>query len=544
MLNSSENKIQVLIVGAGPAGLMMGCQLAIQGITFRIIDKQEKRAQYSGAYLLQARTLEIWEQMGIATEAMQLGSIVKRINLVHHGKLKSRINIEQMGRGVSRFPFIFMLKQSETEKLLCNFLEKRGIHIERNTSLITFKNENGGIKAEVKNGDQTKETIYCTYLVGADGAYSKVRSLLEIPWIGTKSEVPLFVSDCKIQCQTMAPNTLSDIFHNPKNQDIVFSISKESIAGFFPLKGGSWRLDSIIHGKVKERSEIQFDRAVEDFGQRTKMDMKVYSPDWFSMFYPNTYLAEWFSKEGCFLIGDAAHVHTPIGAQGMNTGMQDAYNLAWKIAFTIKHQARSIVLDSYHGERRPVAKELIHTTDKYFNLAIENDSFSRWMRIYIIPSILTGFNKLLHVKSLQRSFFKRISETGIAYKKSPLSAGNKKIRGLCKPGERLPFLRWTDATGEKKDLHQFIENKRFVLLAFRKALKKNGPISGSDLGIIGYEDIIKVKSIPYSQHTSKIYKKLLVKRILYVLVRPDGYLALSWKSDDLMPLKEYFRYFM
>lgn len=541
-ISNNTNETEVLIVGAGPSGLMMACQLALNGIKPRIIDKQERQTNYSGALLIQARTLEIWNQMEIASEAVNLGQIAKNVSLIHYGKLSARINIEKMGLGESKYPYILMLKQYHTEKLLIQYLKKQGIRVERNITLKQIYEKGANVEAILCNADGDEEINLCKYLVGADGVYSKVRNILEIPWFGKTNPDPLVVTDCIVEQIERTKNIESYSFNN-KMDDIIFAISKESIAGLFPLGNNAWRIDSVIPHSLRNNTSISFTNIANGFSDRVNMSIGLKNPDWFSVFQTNTYLAETFSRKRCFLIGDAAHVHTPIGAQGMNTGMQDAYNLAWKMAHTIRYKASSELLQTYSSERRVIAKHLIRSTDRYFDISVNNSFYARVLRINILPNLIKYLQGVLKRKSIQKRFFREISEIGIHYRNSWLSINKDTISYKnLNPGERWPYIQWLDESGNNKNIQDSLNGIQFVLFYFNRNNKNKGDIPEELQGLTkNYGQTLKQVIIPYSSHSKGVYDKLKVKNIKYFLIRPDGYVSLSSKETGFNSVRIYFQ---
>lgn len=515
-----QSYTDVLIIGAGPSGLMMASQLAKHGTDFRIIEKNNRQTSYSGAMFVQARSLEIFHELGIAEKAMKNGMIVQNIIIYYNGKKLIKTPVGDIGKGLSKFPFIFMLEQKYTEALLLNFLKKHDVEVERGKKLVHFNQVGNYLVAKIITTNGRTNQVRCKYLIGADGIHSAVRSLAEIGWNGIVNDIPLFVTDCQLN----AFNGLQqDSTLSKAGNDVAFAISNKSIAGFFPLHDNQWRIDSVVPQHRHAKANLDFQDLKRGFSQRINLNLKPDDPKWFSVFKSNTYLADDFLKGQCFLIGDAAHVHTPIGAQGMNTGMQDAHNLAWKISFALKNKLPERLLKSYEQERRPVAKNLIHSTDRYFNWAIHNDIKTRFIRLYLFPFLIKLFSPALSWKIIRKSFFKGISEIGITYKTSLLIKSDpiKKSKPL-KAGVRLPFVQWKGENGDVNELHQFISPDCFVLLFF---LKK-GEID-ADIGLLQekYKNVLKLGVIRWSETISDVFKKLKIAKNTYCLVRPDGYIA-------------------
>jgi 2-polyprenyl-6-methoxyphenol hydroxylase-like FAD-dependent oxidoreductase len=519
------NNTDVLIVGAGPAGLMMACQLALHNVSFRIIDRMEHFNSFSGALLIQARTMEVFDQMGIAGKILEKGKVVEKITLLKNGRKSGQINIAKMGSGLSRFPYIFMLKQAHTVRLLADFLKERGIKIERGSALDQFSQDTQHVSVTLSHPGREKEYLKVRYLVGADGIHSHVRTSLGIPWEGSRDPIPLFVTDCRVDEDHGLVGTAKRATIGRPGNEIIFSISQKSIAGFFPLEGESWRIDGIIPEESSKTKEPDFEETTRGLAERLKMNLVLHSPEWFSVFYPNTYLASTYSINRCFLVGDAAHVHTPIGAQGMNTGMQDSYNLAWKMAFVLKHGMSESMLNNYTSERRPVAEKLIHNTDKYFWLAIRKDFTNRFVRSFIIPWFFRLFGFILASGPMQRAFFRRISQTNIHYGPKGSWAGR-----------RWPFIEWTDQAGQARDTHELLDRKQFILMFFHKDKTSHSEVSAAfHSHLHSYKLPVQIKMISYSKERKAMFRKLRIRRSVHFLVRPDGYVALRGNGLDFGP---------
>ena len=333
---------KVLVVGAGPVGLMAACQLTLHGVPVIIIDKKTKISAYSGALFIQARTLEIFEQMGLADVMMERGQIPAWIHVLKNGRHIFKANIKEMGRGLSKFPHVLMVKQGETEKTLINFLKNRGVNVHWNMELKSIRDDGDKVRATI-NSNGRERTVHTTYLIGADGANSQVREILDIPVEVRSHPTPLFIID----------GGASFSYRKRKKQvpfsrdTLYFSICRDQMTGFFPLPGNKWRIDGIIPPGIEKKDDFNFNLVKKEFNRGSCLAGGVDSSDWFSSFRIQTKLASSYKEGPCFLAGDAAHVHTPIGAQGMNTGIQDTYNLCWKIALVLQEKISAKALTSY-----------------------------------------------------------------------------------------------------------------------------------------------------------------------------------------------------
>lgn len=526
---SRDKNIDVLIVGAGPTGLMMACQLALRNISFRIIDKKEQRTNYSGALIVQARSIEIFQQMGIAQSAVQSGVIANEIKLVFNGKRSFKIPVRDIGQGLTQFPYLLLLEQSLTEQLLANFISNFGYSIDRETELDRFTQDDHGVTSILKLPDGNEETINTKYLIAADGARSTIRKLLQIPFIGKTYPISLFVSDCK------AEGDLS-------SDQLCFSFSDETTAGIFPLPCGRWRIDGAISGDMENIDSLAFKDVAKHFGEKTRMNVEISEPEWFSVFHVNERCASSFQQKRCLLVGDAAHIHSPVGAQGMNTGLQDSYNLAWKLAMVIQGKSKASLLDTYSSERVVVAKNVVRGTDHAFTFVTSRSFFAKLFRIHVLPFFLQLMLPILvKQQSIRHFFFRRISEIGIQYRKSSLSQhssmGNFPTYAP-KPGERLPYINYQEG-GEMINIQDKVKSNDFHLFIF----SKHSSIDAISRIAERYAHLLSFEIIQYSSGTDDLFKRFGIAESGCYLVRPDLYIAYRSAKPDADHFETYFQQF-
>lgn len=506
-----EKILEVLIIGAGPSGLMMACQLAIHGIHYRIIDKKEHPSTYSGALIVHARSVEIFDQMGISEKVVQESIIAKDLSIVFNGKKIARISLMDIGQGLTKFPNLYLIEQSKTEQLLIDFVSAKGFSVERRTELKSFTQDETGVTAVLKLADGKEEIIKTSYLIAADGGHSIVREQLKIPFAGKTHAVSLFVIDCKAELDLPL-------------DEMCFSFSDASTSGFFPMKNGRKRIDGVIPKELEGNEHITFDDIEKKFAERLRMKIKLYNPEWFSVSHSNQHYALSYQKNRCFLVGDAAHTFTPVGAQGMNTGLQDAYNLAWKLAFVIQGKAKSTLLNTYSDERKNIAKKLVRSTGKIYNLVTSQNGFIKTFRLHVFPHLLKWILSLIEKQKFVRQFcFNALSEIGINYRKGPL-ASNATVGNFPSsaplPGDRLPCLTFSD-TDKKINIQEKIKGTKFTLFIFAK----NSP----PLEIIRiaekYRSVLSLEIIPFLSETKILYDRFGIENGGCYLIRPDMYIA-------------------
>jgi 2-polyprenyl-6-methoxyphenol hydroxylase-like FAD-dependent oxidoreductase len=512
----------VLIIGAGPTGLMMACQLARFGIPFRIFDKKEGPTTQSRALVIQARSTEILEQMGIAERAVAEGKIFQTINYVVNGKLAQRVPLGNFGEDLTPFPYLLILEQSKTEPLLIDLLTQEGHEVEWHTELVSLSQTEHGVSVIVKHNGQ-EEQIEADWIIGADGAGSPVRTLLNIPFGGETYRESLFVLDCKINWPFQA-------------DEAAIALANHAFGLFFPMTNGRTRVSGIVSEAYTDKDTISFEEVNRDFARNLKMNVTLSDPQWISLYHAHHRYVASFRKGRCFLAGDAAHVHSPVGAQGMNTGLQDAYNLAWKLAFVIKGQARENLLDTYHEERLPIARELVQTTDRLFGITVSENPLAVFGRVHLMPRLVAMIPK---VKPLLRFAFRLISQIGIHYRESSLSDALGSFPSQAPhSGDRLPFVSFYE-DGKRVNIQDKVNAPAFHLLLFpgNQADEKIGAIREIAAQYAG----IQTEVISLTPGTRDLYKTFGVPNGGYYLVRPDMYVAYRASQLDVQHLESYLQ---
>jgi len=527
MEQSPHNTTEVLIVGAGPTGLMMACQLAVHQVSFRIIDKNGSPSENSGALIVQARSLEIFEQMGIAGEALNEGIIADKVNILFNGKRITTTAIKDIGESLSQFPFLLMLEQSKTEKLLIKFLKARGYSVERGIQFKSFTQNADGVISVLNIQDGSEQSITSKYLVAADGGNSTIRNLLKIPFTGKTYPKPIFIMDCKAKTD-FVPGEINFVF------------SDSTVAGFFPLSGNRWRIDGSLPKEMESLQTIKSEDVEKNLHLWTKMNFTPEDNEWFSVSHSHQKYAGSIKVGNCFLAGDAAHVNTPVGAQGMNTGLQDAYNLAWKLAYVIRHQAKPELLNTYAAERSGISKGFAWYADMVFKMVTSTNSLLKYFRMHLMKLFFGRVFPLLEKrKSFRQIFFKSISQIGIHYHDSILSLTVSEkyfLHAGPKTGDRLPYLDFY-FRGENTTNYKILNPVCFNLLVFSNVLP-------TEIKKIAENYRLAVTLIPKLKKKKNVYNKLRISRAGFYLIRPDMHIALKSANMDTHHLKRYFQQFM
>ena len=425
---AGNHDMEVLIVGAGPTGLVLALWLARKGVRLRIIDKTAEAGTTSRALAVQARTLEFYTQLGIADVVVAAGRKTIAANMWVTGKRVMHIVLGEMGLGLSPFPFALVYPQDEHERLLEERLDAAGVKVERQTELVSFEETADGVVAQLRRGDGSTQRCTAAYIAGCDGARSTMREALGIGFPGGTYEHMFYVADVEASGE-------------PINGELHVALDRTDFLVVFPLKrDGRARLI----GTVRQELEAQAEKLTwEDVNDRVMewFRIDVEKVNWFSTYRVHHRVADRFRKGRAFLLGDAAHIHSPVGGQGMNTGIGDAVNLAWKLAAVVQGRAPAALLDSYEPERIGFARTLVATTDQAFTSVTSSGWMARLIRLHIVPLLLP---LLFAFKATRRLMFRRVSQTSIHYEGSSLSVGwTKTVEG----GDRLPWVEHAD--GEK-----------------------------------------------------------------------------------------------
>lgn len=492
-------RTQVIIVGAGPTGLSMASQLLRYHIDFIILEKNESTTLFSKALVLQARTLEIFQEMGLADKAIAEGEIATGINLIYKGRRRVSVNLTGLGEGLSPFPYALSLEQCKTEKLLVDHLSANGKEIGWQSDFLNVEQDEKGVTVCYKNANGDDIKILGDYLVGCDGASSLIRHQLGLSFDGDTIPKLFYVADVKLKSSVIN-----------KNELFMFMVKKGFVL-FFPMEGkGHYRIVGVLPNGEKVGEDLKFEDIENTIKEEVEVPLDFEKVIWFSSYKVHTRMANSFEKGRCYIAGDAGHIHTPAGGQGMNTGIQDAYNLAWKLAFTIKGEVNDQVLKSYNTERVQNAKHLLQTTDRMFDVMSGTKLLWNFIRLNFIPVILGWVSKS---RMLKKRIFPLISQTGIFYPDSFLTVESS--IGKVKAGFRMPYFTFSDGS----EILSYLTAPTFKVLFFGQQCKNNSQqLHAHKVTITAYA----FEEIPSS---------LFVEETdFYILLRPDNHISYIGKD--------------
>ncbi|CAN5708000.1 FAD-dependent monooxygenase [soil metagenome] len=507
----------VVIVGAGPTGLSLACQFIRYGVDFMIVEKKEGVTPFSKAIGVHARTLEIYEQLGLAEMATTQGSIAGKVRMLEGGEVLGEVDLSNIGEGLSAYPYMLVLEQSKNERLLYQYLQSHGKEVLWRTELQSFSQTEAAVTAQVTNSTHASQLIEAKYLVGCDGPKSLVRHALGLSFEGSTFERLFYVADVQIDWKFS-----HDALHG--------CLARNSIVAFFPMKGEKcYRIvGAFPEGFDKDEGEVLFEEIERRIKEEAEIALDITHVKWFSTYKVHTRHVNKFYQGRCFLAGDSAHIHTPAGGQGMNTGIQDAYNLAWKMAHVLKGFAGDRILDTYNEERLPNAKRLTETTDRMFNIAAGSDWFLNLIRTTVLPPMAKF---ILSFDVVKERFFRLISQIGINYREGSLSDHNGKGEFDVQAGDRMPYF-----LVDGKSIYHTLCEPKFHLLTFTDG-------KGDYQGMRGeieneFASLVDYQVVPLYPHVAEVFG---TTKPFNVLLRPDNYIGFLSQHTGLSQTRVYIR---
>jgi 2-polyprenyl-6-methoxyphenol hydroxylase-like FAD-dependent oxidoreductase len=497
---------------------MLANQLGRRGVSALIIDRHGGPSLQTRALGVQARTLEIYSQLGIAKQALQLGKRGTGANLWADGRRMARVPLGDIGQSLSPYPYLLILGQDDNERIMGDHLRNWGMAVQWNTELLALEQQSDRVSATLKQPDGTKRKVTATWVTGCDGARSAVRELSGITFPGAPYEHVFFVADTQVT-GGMIPDELN------------VYLWREGFHLFFPMRGTDhWRVVGILPPNLRGRDDLTFEDVVPSVRREAGAALSFKGCTWFSTYRIHHRSAARFRDRRCFLLGDAAHVHSPVGAQGMNTGLQDAYNLAWKLALVVKGRANAGLLDTYEAERIPVARRLLSTTDRAFMLIVSDNWLAGLFRTRILARVLAF---AMTIERIRKLAFRTISQIGIHYRESPLSKTLPDLPdGAPRAGDRFPWLQLKfHANSPAEDLFQELDDTRFNLIVIGQPAPSAMP---SGLG-----DLLRTHLIRDDVHNVKALARAQISGPAYYLLRPDGYIGLAGTRLEAETLTRY-----
>jgi 2-polyprenyl-6-methoxyphenol hydroxylase-like FAD-dependent oxidoreductase len=499
---------QVLIVGAGPTGLALALWLNRLGVSFRVIDRTADAAPFSRALGVHARTLEFYRQLGFADTVIERGVVMRGINLWVKRVKRTRLPFDDIGSDLTPYPFVLDFAQDEHERLLIAELAKRGVTVERRTELVGFVEHGDRVTAAIRGPNNSESTVDVAFIAGCDGAHSRVREVAGIGFVGGAYDKLFYVADVEATGAAV-------------NGELHVDLDVADLLAVFAMKGdGHVRLVGTIRPDAGAGgSEPTFD----DVGRRPieQLGLDITKVNWFSTYHVHHRVATTFRRGRAFLLGDAAHIHSPVGAQGMNTGIGDAVNLSWKLAEVLRG-APDGLLNSYESERKAFALRLVATTDRAFSIATKSGAVAAFIRTKIFP-VLAG--SLFRLRATRRFMFRTVSQIEISYRRGPLSEGTS---GALSGGDRLPWVA-NARSGSFTDNFAPLASLRWQVHVYgeiRPGVAERYELSGLPVHVFAWSREMQVAGLT---------------RSAAYLIRPDGHIALIDPNNGSPRIMDYLR---
>ena len=513
---STQHDVPVVIVGAGPTGVLLAIELARRGVEVRVLDKQPRRSPEPRAIGIHARTLEVFHQLGIIDEFLELGH---RVNGVSIHTLAPRRLRARFGLVDSPYPFLLTLSQAETQRILDQKLASLGVTIERSVEVSAVDRDATGTTLVVqRGGDPRVRTVTAAWVVGCDGARSVVRRSLGVPFEGDDYSQDWLMTEVRIDSPLRY-----DHFH-------VFA-QTPSVLAAFPLPADRWRVfvPQVAGRAVTEREAPTIEEIERLVAERVPAGMRISDPTLLAAFRCYRRHTRVVRVGRILVAGDAAHIHSPAGGQGMNTGIHDAFNLGWKLAMVAQQKSCPDLLDSYGAERVPIAEGVLALTHGLVRTFTMTSPTKRWLRDRLLPAAMA-------IPAAERKYINRLAQVSHSYKGGPLSAPGPWLRpARVAPGERLPDVAGLELDGMPICPFDLLSSGGHTLLvmtghrtdsaAARRAVARlarwdgvmhtitiNGGTEGSAPGDI-------------SDPGLRVHRRYGALPGRLLLVRPDGYLA-------------------
>jgi 2-polyprenyl-6-methoxyphenol hydroxylase-like FAD-dependent oxidoreductase len=528
----------VLIVGAGPVGLTLANDLLRRDVRCRIIDSAEHPAQKTKALGIHAKTLELLAKMEVVQTAIERGLKAPGFDLYSDGKRIAQVNFREHLLDTP-YPYVLMLPQHETEQVLTEHLQSQGSAIEWQTELISLTQDEQGVEAVLRHPDGQQEQVHVPYLVGCDGAHSTVRHLLELNFAGTTFEQSFAVGNVRLTWDL-------------SSDDVFAFIHRDSFIAYFAMADGRHRVVIAYELGKAPAGDVTLEEIQQVIDTCGPAGARASDPADLTRFHVNQRRAEHYARGRVFLAGDAAHIHSPIGAQGMNTGMQDAFNLSWKLALAMKGQASPLLLESYEAEREQVGDVLLRGTERATRMALTRNPLLLALRNALAPIFFSSLPGAAH------RLAEALSEISIAYPHSPIVRDLRDKKGALHAGDRAPnALVRASEEAEPQPLFEIFNSTCSILLVL-VAWQETTAVEQQwreieDLLSGGYQEVIeaylvtekaasgseqKARPILHDE-TGELHQRYDAQQGGLILIRPDGYIGFCGQFGATEALRAY-----
>jgi 2-polyprenyl-6-methoxyphenol hydroxylase-like FAD-dependent oxidoreductase len=529
----ADDPLDVLVVGAGPTGLALAFQLLDFGARFRLVDRQRHRVHESRALAIQPRTLEVLARHGLSQRLVERGNPASRLRL-HLGDRVASFKLFDLGIEDTAYPYLLLLSQAETEAILGEHLSRHGVLAERGVELVDLEPRGSGVACRLRHPDGTEEIVQARYVAGCDGAHSTVRERSGISFEGYDYPQTFLLADLEVD--GLEPDTQHAF------------VTSTGLLLFFPLgTPATWRLIT-MRSPRDPVGPVTLGQLQELADRHAGPGLRLHDPVWMTDFTLHNRGAAHYRSGPVFLAGDAAHIHSPAGGQGMNIGIQDAINLGWKLGLVCRGNAAPSLLDTYEIERGPVGRAVLRLTDRAFSVATTTNPALLFIRSEVVPRLAPI---LLRFRRPRGMAFRTVSELSIHYRRSPLSVDGPGSAGHgIAAGKRLP-----DAPvlvdGRATTLHMMTTAPTFHLLLCGPLAAWRDNDAGEIAGV--FPDAVAVHRLSRDRGAGTLQdqqgfalRRLGVRpseRAQY-LVRPDGYIGYRATGTDLAALRGYLQHWL
>lgn len=523
--------VEVLIAGAGPVGLALALELQRFGIRFRIVERNAERSTTSKALGLQPRLSEVFAILGIAGKFFARGfDGVRAVNL-HTSARKLSIGMRfahnQAGRDACQ-PRMIIIPQSVTEEILERSLAERGHVVERRRELIGFSQTADWVDSIVRREDGAEESIRSQFLVSCEGAHSVIRKQAGLTFAGATFPLRFLLADVTIDWD-LPDNEVQAWFH------------RDGSFAALPFGAQKWRLIVECADDLNDAPrEVTLELLQELVVERTeKKKVRIRDPLWLSDFRINARMVDQFRDKRVFVAGDAAHIHSPAGGQGIATGIQDATNLAWKLAAFLREGAPVSLLDTYDEERRPIAREVLQRTSAVSSIIFAMNPVARFVREQLLFPILRR-------PFVQRRLFAKLSQLQMNYRRRSLSAHFDApfSRVRVRAGDRTPDVLFEKA-GEKVSLFQLIGSGGMIALLGPGENSREIAGALAALHIRAFIIFPNGAEMPPAECLEDLYGDFArlygAQGPFLYLIRPDGHVALFQRRAEANELARYLK---
>jgi 2-polyprenyl-6-methoxyphenol hydroxylase-like FAD-dependent oxidoreductase len=529
----TETLTDVLVTGAGPTGLTLAAQLAASGVRVRLIDRGLDRARESRALAIQPRTLEVLAGLGVTDELIASGNPAVQLR-THTRRRELSIPMFDLGLDDTAYPYLLFLSQAETERILTEHLAAAGIEVEHGVELTGLRSTADSAMATLRHRDGREEAVSAFYVAGCDGAHSTVRRLAGIRFEGSPYPQTFVLAD--VDADGVEPSA-AHVF-----------LTGQGMLFFFPLgKPAPWRLLAMRPpaDKTPADAPVVLEEVQALASAYTGGAARIHDPVWMTNFRLHHRAAARYRSGRVFLAGDAAHIHSPVGAQGMNTGIQDAVNLGWKLACTLHSSVGSALLDTYQAERAPVGTMVLRFTDRAFSIATSASPVLRFARTRLAPALIP---LALKATTARAYVFRTVAQLGIRYRNSPLSLdGPNPPRNGPSAGDRLPDANIID-NGKPSRLHKALAATGWHLLLCGPpgawTAQTTTQLAEFRASLVTVHRLT-AQNAPGTLHDpdgQALHRLgLTAGHTAQYLVRPDGHIGYRAGSTDITGLARYLR---